>query len=109
VGTPGFIPPELLLGTSSVTPSADVYAMGVMLFQMLVGAAPFSGALSEMIQKIMTGPRPDVIAFVPDVPPAIAATVRQALSRDPKKRYADGDAMATAIRAALAGLEPAAL
>jgi serine/threonine protein kinase len=109
VGTPGFIPPELLLGTSGVTPSADVYAMGVMLFQMLVGAAPFSGALSEMIQTIMTGPRPDVLAYVPDVPRAIATTVRLALSRDPTKRYADGDAMAAALRAALASLEPAAL
>jgi serine/threonine-protein kinase len=109
VGTPGFIPPELLLGTSAVTPSADVYAMGVMLFQMLVGAPPFSGALSEMIQKIMTGPRPDVLAFVPDLPPAFASVVRLALSRDPKKRYADGDAMAAALRAALASLEPSAL
>ena len=109
VGTPGFIPPELLLGTSEVTPTADVYAMGVMLFQMLVGAPPFSGAPSEMIQKIMTGPRPDVIAYVPDVPPAIAATVRLALSRDPKKRHAHGDAMASALRAALASLEPSLL
>jgi serine/threonine-protein kinase len=104
VGTPGFIPPEVLMGRRPAGPSADVYAMGVMMFQMLVGQLPFSGALSEMIVSIMSGPRPSLTALVPDLPPTIAAIVDRAMARDPRARFQDADGMAWTTREALGKL-----
>ncbi len=85
VGTPGFIPPEVLFGVEAA-PSADVYALGVLLFQMISGKAPFEGELSKMIVAIMRGPRPDLRAVVPEISPALAVLVSRALSREASAR-----------------------
>lgn len=85
VGTPGFIPPEVLFGVEAA-PSADVYAMGVLLFEMIAGVPPFGGELSKMIVAIMKGPRPDLRATVPEVSPALAVLVSRALSKEASAR-----------------------
>jgi serine/threonine-protein kinase len=97
VGTPGFIPPELLLGTSPVTPAADVYATGVLLYQMLSGALPFYGSVPETVQKIVAGPRPNLATSGSVAPSAVVAVVHRALSRDLGERYVDADAMAAGL------------
>ena len=85
VGTPGFIPPEVLFGVEA-GPSADVYALGVLLFQMIAGQPPFEGELSKMIVAIMRGPRPDLRAHAPEISPALAALVSRTLSREDAAR-----------------------
>jgi serine/threonine-protein kinase len=59
VGTPAYMAPEQFHGSSSVGPQADLYALGVVLYQLLRGRAPFDGTFQEIIaQHMMTPPDP---------------------------------------------------
>jgi eukaryotic-like serine/threonine-protein kinase len=97
VGTPQYLSPEQARGDTA-TPASDVYALGVVLFECLSGRRPFSGdtpiatALAQIQQEVP--PLPDT------VPAALAAVVARALAKDPAERYADGTAVAAALRAA---------
>jgi serine/threonine-protein kinase len=97
LGTPQYLAPELLLGDKA-TPRADVYALGVVLFQLLTGALPFAAedARALLLARISLDPR-DVRELVPEIPAALAEVVRLSLSREPTERYADGRAVAEAL------------
>jgi eukaryotic-like serine/threonine-protein kinase len=95
MGTPQYLSPEQARGTTA-TPASDVYALGVVAFECLAGHRPFD-AESPVATALshLNDPVPDLPA---GVPPALAAVVRRALSKDPAQRYADGDAFAVALR-----------
>ena len=98
VGTPRYSSPEQLAGEPA-TPASDLYAVGVVLFEMLVGAPPYDGpSPSAVAAAHQTAPIPDVTAWRRDVPPAVASAVTRALAKDPAARFPS----ATAMRAALA-------
>lgn len=90
VGSPSYIPPEGWRGNSAmITPSADVYAMGALVFRMLAGHVPFRGELlTDVVRQVVKGPRPSLYAERPDLPKAIDSWVEQALAIDPKNRFA---------------------
>jgi eukaryotic-like serine/threonine-protein kinase len=102
VGTAQYLSPEQASG-EAVTPASDVYATGVLLFQLLTGSVPFEGdspiavALSHLRDEV-----PPVRDLAPDVSPALAAVVARATAKDPARRYADGRQMEMALREALA-------
>ena len=97
VGTPQYLAPELLTGDKA-SPAADVYALGVVLFQMLTGELPFvaEDARALLMARLALEPR-SVRDLVPDVPEPLARVVRDALERDPGKRLPDGRALANAL------------
>jgi serine/threonine-protein kinase len=99
LGTPQYLAPELLLGDKA-TPRADVYALGVVMFQLLTGALPFAAedARALLLARISLDPR-DVRELVPETPDALAEVVRRALAREPNERYADGRAVAESLLA----------
>lgn len=90
VGSPSYIPPEGWYGKSAmITHSADVYAMGVLVFRILSGHVPFSGDdLPAVVQLVMKGARPSLRAVRPDLPRGIDAWVERALAVKPKDRFA---------------------
>jgi eukaryotic-like serine/threonine-protein kinase len=99
MGTPQYLAPELLLGETA-TPAADVYALGVVLFQMLTGELPFAAedARALLLARLGLDPR-GVRELRPEVPEALAEVVKQALARAPDERLTSGRALADALEA----------
>ena len=100
IGTPKYLAPELV-GGAPATPSSDIYAAGVVLFEMLAGRPPFDAdtpiatALAHRDQPV-----PDVGALGP-VPERLAAAVRTAMAKDPSHRFASADEMRAAVSGAV--------
>ncbi|HEY1687374.1 MAG TPA: Stk1 family PASTA domain-containing Ser/Thr kinase [Solirubrobacteraceae bacterium] len=104
MGTAQYLSPEQAQG-HAVTEASDLYAVGVMLYELLVGKVPFEGetAITIALQHI-SRPAPPPSAINPAVPPALDAVVLRMLAKDPAARYAStGDAIAAleAVRANL--------
>src|SRR5579883_1441739 len=87
VGTPDYMSPEQLRGERG-TASSDIYAAGMMLYEMLCGHTPFDGenVFAIMNQHVSHDP-PSILQFKPDLSPALATVVMHAIRRDPEKRY----------------------
>ncbi len=87
LGTPNYMSPEQCRGAKGVDEKTDVYALGVMMFEMLVGRPPFVGtALGELMAKHMYEPAPKVHACNPQVPEVLANLVDVLLDKDKEKR-----------------------
>ena len=97
VGTPKYLAPEQIEGRPT-SPATDVYAVGVVLYEMLAGVAPFNGD-SPVATALAhtTAPVPDVRALRPDVPNGLAMAIGRAMAKDPVDRFADAAEMQTAL------------
>jgi serine/threonine-protein kinase len=98
LGTPAFIAPEQA-GGGVLGPPADVYATGVMLYEMLSGRLPFSsdgGSLTLIIRHVSEDPTP-LTDVAPELPRPIADVVMQALARAPEDRFPTAEAFGVAI------------
>jgi serine/threonine-protein kinase len=107
-GTPEYIAPEQAMG-HKVDPRADVYAVGVVLFEMLTGRLPFDCANDvQFLRAHIKDPPPAPSAVAPagtEIEPAIDQLVLRALEKDPERRFASAKEMIAAIDRA-AGHEP---
>ena len=100
IGTPLYMSPEQARG-EPVRPSADVWALGIMLHERLTGRHPFEGVpLSMLLARVRIG---DVPALPGSVSPELAAIVDRALSLRPSERYATGAELARDLRNFAAG------
>ncbi len=87
LGSPGYVSPERVLGMLTDARS-DIYVLGVMLFELLSGALPFSGADSvDIALKHIQQPVPSVHTLCPNVPEALDLVLSKMLECDPAKRY----------------------
>lgn len=102
-GTPAYMSPEQGLG-DPITPRTDVYALGIVLFEMLVGDVPFDGdSAMIVVVKHINDPMPDPRHFQPDMPDAVADVILKATEKEPEKRFADCMELADALTAAVMG------
>jgi eukaryotic-like serine/threonine-protein kinase len=86
-GTPHYMAPEQAAGEPA-TPASDVYAIGVILFEMLTGRVPFDAeTLPALALKHMQEPPPPVSEFNPMVPVQLEQIVNKVLSKEPASRY----------------------
>ncbi len=91
IGTPRYMSPEQCSGTP-LTPAADVYSLGVILYEMLTGTVPFGGSTPlaiAMKHSTETPRRPS--EFVPSIPQALEDVVLHAMEKDPQQRPANAD------------------
>ena len=99
LGTPSFMSPEQMAG-QRVDGRADLYSLGVMLFQLLTGALPHqSESMATLMHQIARDAAPDVRSLRRELPESLANVVALALEKRPELRYADGRQMAADLHA----------
>jgi serine/threonine protein kinase/Tol biopolymer transport system component len=97
VGTAGYMAPEQIRG-DDVDARADLFALGVVLFEMLSGRRPFGGdSIFETLHAILTVPAPDLAEAAPHVPPAVSDVVRRLLEKAPGSRFQSAVDLAWAL------------
>lgn len=97
LGTPGYCAPEQALG-EPVGPAADLYSVGVMLFEALAGRPPHVGASwQQVVHERVTTNAPPVLSVAPQVPEHVAAVVDALLARDVAARPASVEAVISAF------------
>ncbi|HKI96055.1 MAG TPA: protein kinase [Gemmatimonadales bacterium] len=101
LGTPQYMSPEQALGEADVDGRADVYAVGVVLFEMVVGAPPFAGESAQaVLAKTLThGPRP-LRSVRPGIPLVVDEVVAKATARPATSRYGSAGELAGALGSA---------
>jgi eukaryotic-like serine/threonine-protein kinase len=107
LGTPAYMSPEQSAGERNVDARTDVYALGAVLFEMLAGEPPFSGATPQVvIAKRLSTTAPSVRVARPTVSPALEAVVARALATAPADRFQSASDFAQALEAASTGATP---
>jgi serine/threonine-protein kinase len=107
LGTSSYLSPEQASGLH-VTPAADIYSLGVVLYELLAGEVPFPGGNQVVVAlKHVNETPPSLLERRPDVPARLAAAVALALQKDPERRFASMTAFAAELRACLAEVESA--
>ena len=113
VGTPSYMAPEQAAGEPNIGPPADIYALGAILYELLTGKPPFSGAsMLETLRRVLesepTPPRQLRPSEPPgssrrSVPRALETICLKCLEKEPARRYESADALAEDLRRFLAG------
>ena len=101
LGSVHYFSPEQAKGATT-TPASDVYGLGLVLYEAMTGARAFGGETTDAIALARVGATPPSPRSIrPEVPVDLDAVVRRALAPEPADRYAHGNAMATALEAAM--------
>jgi serine/threonine protein kinase len=108
IGTPEYLSPEQAAGLP-IDNRSDVYALGIVLFQLLSGRVPFTGTtpVAVAIKQAMQEP-PSLSQLNPAIPPSVEQAILKALAKKPEQRYATAGDLARAVRAAVTDPQPAA-
>jgi serine/threonine-protein kinase len=103
LGTPHYMAPEQAMGQREITATADVYALGCVLYEMLTGEPPFTGPTAQaIVARVMTEQPRSLTLQRHTVPPHVEAAVQKALEKLPADRFTS----AAQLGEALAGLLP---
>jgi serine/threonine protein kinase len=90
VGSPRYMSPEQMRATRALDARADIWALGVILHELITGVAPFDGeTMPDLLAAILQNPAPTLRQHRPDAPHGLEAIVARCLEKDPAARYAD--------------------
>ncbi len=104
LGSPAYMAPEQAFGAKFVGPSADIYALGVILFECLAGRRPFEGDSDfALLLRVRTESPPSPRAFAPDLPRDLEMICLKCLSKAPHERYPSASEFAADLGRYLAG------
>jgi len=100
LGTPRYMAPEQFGGTKETDARADVWAIGLVLYKLIVGRLPYSAtSIADIYAELATRQPEDIRRAVPDIDPALAAVVMRCLERDSIKRFANARELGAALEA----------
>jgi hypothetical protein len=98
VGTPAYLAPEQVEGRrEAVGPACDIYALGVMLYELLTGRLPFNGRLEEILVQVARDEPSPPAAHRADLDPVLGAICLRAMAKKADARYANMDELAGAL------------
>ncbi|MGK2960818.1 MAG: protein kinase domain-containing protein [Gemmatimonadaceae bacterium] len=98
LGTPHYMSPEQAMGEREITPRSDVYALGCVTYEMLVGEPPFTGPTAQaIVARVMTEDPRGLSVQRKSIPPHVEAAVHTALSKMPADRFATAAEFAAAL------------
>src|SRR5579862_4492156 len=108
LGTPQYMSPEQTMGEREVGPRSDIYSLGIVAYEMLIGEPPFIGPTAQAtVAKMMTDEPRRLIPQRRTVPPSVEETVLTALEKLPADRFASATAFAQALSQSKAPTRPA--
>lgn len=105
LGTPSYMSPEQLAG-KKIQGSSDLFSLGVSLYQLACGKLPFEGdSMAQLMYRIANEPHTDILSVKADLPTCLVAIINKSLAKQDADRYANGAAMAEALRQCAASLQ----
>lgn len=103
IGTPEYMAPEQGIGASTIDERADIYSLGIVLYEMVTGRKPYiADTPMAVVLKQMTDPLPRPTEFVPSLPEGVEHILLKALAKEPVNRYPDMNALIAAMEGVLA-------
>lgn len=100
LGTPDYMSPEQANG-DELGPASDIYALGIVIYEMLTGELPFwADTPLSILLKHVSEPPPSACARVPDLPPQVDEVIHQALAKHPGARFRSAGELAAALESA---------
>ncbi len=106
-GTPRYISPEQAMASHRAVPQSDIYSLGVILYEMTTGQAPFdSDSPMSLALSHISNPPPEPKSVRPDLPHPVQMVLLKALEKRPENRWQSATEMVDALRAAYQGIEP---
>lgn len=94
-----YIPPEQLVDSHKVDKRADVYSLGVTLFQLFTGRLPFEGnSVAEVVTKILNQDIPTMSSFKKDIPEPLDRIILKSIKKEPDERYQNIDDLSSALK-----------
>ncbi|MBI4502488.1 MAG: protein kinase [Gemmatimonadetes bacterium] len=98
IGTPSYMSPEQAAGEREIDARSDLYSLGIVAYEMLIGELPFHApTVPGILMKHIAEPTPDILQRRPDAPEDLAATIQRCLEKDPEDRWPTADALRRAL------------
>lgn len=98
LGTPAYMSPEQVDDLPDIDGRSDVYALGIVLYEMLSGDAPYShDSTARLMMMHLHAPIPDLLQARPDLPPGLQLVIDKAMAKERESRFATAGALAAAL------------
>jgi hypothetical protein len=97
VGTLDYTAPEQIADGEHIDHRADIYALGIVTYQMLTGEKPFKGNVGQLVFSQLNEPAPNIGVLRPDLSPDFRRALLKAMEKDPKARYNSAGEFVTAL------------